>query len=534
MHLDSQHQASPYRLKIEHDIKVQKRIKTKYNLVRELVDTEETFNADLTVVSGIYAERLLKASSRDYVSPMDILALFSNIEELTQLSRKMVSHLKECIPAYILSESDLSSSAGLYDIKSNVGEVFLEFIPKLEAAYTVYCSKSRFQLNTYYRLSSQGSPAIDEWLRECSEASKDYTQAWTLDALLIKPVQRLMKYPLLMASMLGATTPNHPDYPALKHGLKKMQETANKINSIEPSLPLTITNSEDYNTAMSRLKDDPHCDEELEMLLIQLDRKQRHIKNLVKYLRENIVHIQTHFDKTSSLAHTWNSWGDAKRYRRFAMFTIPFTSAAATRVSSSKLLAFVEADVLSPLQTLWGLYESVSTQLALHDRVHASYSKYVDWKSNPDEDPLDQEIVREADTFLKVHNLLKIQLPELFSGTEKIIDSCMMRYISIQRDWFRVAVDSTSTVFELNLNDIRGKPDPIITSFHQSQSMHAHETLNDLGICNLTDFDPALLGAIHSAASIPLSSHSSIDSDPVKRRSSLRPNWSHRRQKQQH
>ena len=41
---------------------------------------------------------------------------------------------------------------------------------------------------------------------------KPYTHAWNLDSMLIKPVQRITKYPLLFEDLLTLTTPVHADY----------------------------------------------------------------------------------------------------------------------------------------------------------------------------------------------------------------------------------------------------------------------------------------------------------------------------------
>jgi hypothetical protein len=35
------------------------------------------------------------------------------------------------------------------------------------------------------------------WLEECRELASDLTNAWDLDSLLVKPVQRILKYPLI-------------------------------------------------------------------------------------------------------------------------------------------------------------------------------------------------------------------------------------------------------------------------------------------------------------------------------------------------
>lgn len=520
------------------DPKAQKRIRTKYNLIRELVNTEETFGTDIAVVMDVYCCNLSREPFCNYISARDAQALFTNLDQILLLSRRFLTHLRECIPDYILSECDLTPpeteecKTTIEDIESSIGQVILEYIPSLEFTYKIYCAQSQFQLNTFYRINSQASPMIDRWLLESGNESKGLTQAWTLDALLIKPVQRLMKYPLLLNSMLEVTSVDHPDYSLLKDSLDKMQTTANRINSIQPETiwvepfglnpevpsPLgpednnTFTSTleppsqkerMDYNIAMSRLKDDMQSDAELEILMIQFDRKQRHVKNLIRHLRGNISQVQKHFDSSSALAHSWVNWSSAtddadnlaqnhknKVYRRFAMFSLPFTTSSSAHVSTNKLFRRVEEEVIDPLHDTWLCYFNVGNVIGMRERYHSAYNTYVTSKaisdSNNEDMQLDAVTLASADNFMKLHNKLKMELPDLFSMTEEVIDDCLIRFLAIQRDWFRIAVDSTSNVFSLTLADIRlTEKDPIISSFHRDQNKDARHVIDeDLVMCH--------------------------------------------------
>lgn len=492
--------------------------------------TEETFVADLEVLSDTYSASLSQDLYKSFISDRDARALFTNLPQIQLLASTFVSHLKECIPSYIMTcevaSVASSSSPGiplLDDIESNIGEIVLEYIPNMELAYQVYCAQSKFQMSTFYRINTQGSPMIDKWLLDCRNKSKDRTQAWTLDALLIKPVQRLLKYPLLLASMVEVTPKDHPDYELLNLSLAKMQEVANGINGLEPENvyvqsptsmdgaplvpPESPTESQllDYNTSMSRLKDDIQCDEELEVLIVQFDRKERHVKNLVKSLRVHVHQIQKHFNANSSFAHAWSSWGalededtdnkmdHASRlrvYERFAMFSTAFTTSSQAQVSTNNMHKRVEDEVISLLHDMWLCYYNVSNSLALRVRCHLAYQKYVNWKAanaTKEQPPLDAFVLSSADMFFKIHTSLKAELPELFGMTEKVIDACLAKFLTIQRDWFRVAVDSTSNVFGLTLADIRfnkENEDPVVIAFNKYKlSRERQDIETELVIC---------------------------------------------------
>jgi hypothetical protein len=56
------------------------------------------------------------------------------------------------------------------------------------------------------------------------------THAWDLASLLIKPVQRLLKYPLLLGAILDETPDSHGDKENLRKAKAKMEEVARGVN----------------------------------------------------------------------------------------------------------------------------------------------------------------------------------------------------------------------------------------------------------------------------------------------------------------
>ncbi len=54
-----------------------------------------------------------------------------------------------------------------------------------------------------------------------------------MGSLLIKPVQRIMKYPLLLAELWNATPTNHPDQRPLQEALTSVKITNININEFK-------------------------------------------------------------------------------------------------------------------------------------------------------------------------------------------------------------------------------------------------------------------------------------------------------------
>lgn len=66
--------------------------------------------------------------------------------------------------------------------------------------------------------------------QECKVVADDLTHAWSLESLLIKPVQRLLKYPLLLDQILECTPASHPDREAIEMVKKEVRIVTERIN----------------------------------------------------------------------------------------------------------------------------------------------------------------------------------------------------------------------------------------------------------------------------------------------------------------
>ena len=71
---------------------------------------------------------------------------------------------------------------------------------------------------------------MQAYLRECQEICHGLSHAWSANALLVKPVQRCLKYPLLLEQILAATPVDHPDHSSLKAALERALAVAHELN----------------------------------------------------------------------------------------------------------------------------------------------------------------------------------------------------------------------------------------------------------------------------------------------------------------
>jgi hypothetical protein len=54
-----------------------------------------------------------------------------------------------------------------------------------------------------------------------------------MGSLMIKPIQRVMKYPLLLCELRNSTPPSHPDYRALEDAFAAVKDINVNINELK-------------------------------------------------------------------------------------------------------------------------------------------------------------------------------------------------------------------------------------------------------------------------------------------------------------
>ncbi|TBU38046.1 hypothetical protein BD309DRAFT_972704 [Dichomitus squalens] len=148
----------------------------------------------------------------------DVKIVFSNVSELARFSEDFARELE-----WALGELVEGGEGDDY-----VGKLFLRVIPQLEPLYRTYITKQATGLEHFNSLPR--TPAFNAYLAQTQALAHAYSGAWDLPSLLIKPVQRLTKYPLLLHAIISETPDSHPDKPNLIEAHARMEEVARGVN----------------------------------------------------------------------------------------------------------------------------------------------------------------------------------------------------------------------------------------------------------------------------------------------------------------
>ncbi|KAJ7416960.1 Rho guanine nucleotide exchange factor 38 [Willisornis vidua] len=196
-------------------------------IIAELMQTEKDYISDL----DLCIKEVIQPLRNKQIARFDVDGLFSNIELVHQVSAKLLSLLEE-------ATTDVEPPMQI------IGEVFLQIKGPLEDTYKIYCYRhddAHTMLESYEK-----DEELKQHLRDCVQSLKKIYEKegrpnlMDMGSLMIKPVQRVMKYPLLLHELLNSTPASHPDYKALQDALFAMKNINVNINELKRRKDLVL------------------------------------------------------------------------------------------------------------------------------------------------------------------------------------------------------------------------------------------------------------------------------------------------------
>ena len=180
-------------------------------------------NTPITPASSNSSSRTVSTASDSSslgppMSPEDAKIIFGNISDLAILADTITQQLEKALGAVV--EGGQGQDA--------VGSLFLDIVHDLEKPYKQYITRHPSAMQ--HLTSLPQTPALTAYLNYTQSVASSLSHAWDLSSLLIKPVQRLLKYPLLLSAIIEETPDAHPDKENLRNARIKLEEVARNVN----------------------------------------------------------------------------------------------------------------------------------------------------------------------------------------------------------------------------------------------------------------------------------------------------------------
>ncbi|XP_041976632.1 protein still life, isoforms C/SIF type 2 isoform X6 [Aricia agestis] len=192
-------------------------------VLMELVDTERAYVKNLNNLLENYLEPLKRET---FLSNAEINALFGNIQEIVTFQRQFMQNLEEALEAEP-NFNHLEFSNQFKNVLFAVGNAFLYYVNhfKLYSSFCASHSKAQKVLHP-----NEGNQALQEFL---AARNPKQQHSSTLESYLIKPIQRILKYPLLLQQLRNLTDVNSEEHLHLVEALKGMEKVAEHINEMQ-------------------------------------------------------------------------------------------------------------------------------------------------------------------------------------------------------------------------------------------------------------------------------------------------------------
>jgi hypothetical protein len=186
-------------------------------IIKELLDSEGVFLKDMNVIAEIYKGT---ADACPTLEPGTISAIFRNIDKIVDFSTMFFEELKSASasvysPDYRRSRTTVGATTVEGNRKTYLGAVFDRHMQRMNTIYTDFLKSS--EQGTTRLTKIQTKPSVLVWLSECDLVSKDLTHQPNLEALLMKPMQRIIAYQLFLGRLLVGMSEDHPDFQPLQN-----------------------------------------------------------------------------------------------------------------------------------------------------------------------------------------------------------------------------------------------------------------------------------------------------------------------------
>ena len=179
------------------------------HVINEFVTTEKEYIRDLEILTNVF---LFPIRATAVITPAEISSVFSNIEDVEPIHKEFYKKLQEKVEA---SEGQ--------DVL--VGDIFHRFFHYFKL-YSIYAAAHDDSLALLEECKKRKDFA--KFLEVCHTDTK--CNGLFLNSFLIKPIQRLCKYPLLLRELGKCTPEDHPDSKSIQEAFEKVNAVVDFVN----------------------------------------------------------------------------------------------------------------------------------------------------------------------------------------------------------------------------------------------------------------------------------------------------------------
>ncbi|KAF7665307.1 hypothetical protein LDENG_00147850 [Lucifuga dentata] len=192
-------------------------------VICELVETERTYVKDLNCLIGRYLTPLQKEA---FLTQDELDVLFGNLPEMVEFQVEFLKTLEDGT-RLVPDLEKLERVDQFKKILFSLGGSFLYYADRFKI-YSAFCASHTKVPKVLVKAKTD--PDFKAFL---DERNPKQQHSSTLESYLIKPIQRVLKYPLLLRELYSLTDPDSEEHYHLDVAIKAMNKVASHINEMQ-------------------------------------------------------------------------------------------------------------------------------------------------------------------------------------------------------------------------------------------------------------------------------------------------------------
>ncbi|ROV97282.1 hypothetical protein VSDG_04703 [Cytospora chrysosperma] len=478
-------------------VKKKNRLHQRQMVIKELVDTEAVFVRDMNVVEEIYKGT---AEACPRLDDKTIKLIFRNTHEIVAFHTTFLSELKDgvtsvympkgrrspvmkedtamsdvttvrsfastatsTVPSTAASSTTAVSLSGTtatngepedaQDRQTVIGPAFIRNIEQMRAAHEGFLRTS--DVANKRLIEIQEDPTVKVWLNECNEVAKDLTAAWNLDSLLIKPMQRITKYPNLISQLLEYTPEDHPDREGLVNARATVETAILEINKTKKNFELVgqivgrKRKESDVKAGFARAfgkrvdklqasgnrpPEDPEYLKHKEKFNDDYVRLQVVLRDVEFYTRQVSTYVQAFLDYLSAieLVTRLQPGPYPELESKWVQFNVSMRDIK--KVALDQHLLQIRKHVIEPFEFVIQSYQNPLLAMKKRNKRRLDYEKSIQVKKGGKK--MDKQLTELVEHYEALNDTLNKELPQLSALTEKVGNICLGNMINIQARWW--------------------------------------------------------------------------------------------------
>ncbi|XP_033886856.3 dynamin-binding protein-like isoform X1 [Acipenser ruthenus] len=448
----------------------QRMMEKRSKVIEELLQTEKDYIKDMQMC----VQEIIHPLQKKQVQNIDFDGLFGNVQMVIDLSTRLLKDLQDT---------------------ESIGSVFVVYKTELEEVYKIYCQNHDDAIALLEAYEKDES--IQNHILECLQKLRAVYREWgktnyiNLGSFVIKPVQRVMRYPLLLMELLNTTPESHPDKRLLAQAVDCVKEINVNINEYKRRKDLVVKYRKGEeatlidkisklsvhsivkktNRVSSHLKHltgfSPQIKDEV---FDEVDKRFRMQERLIKsFIRDLSLYLQHIRESASVKVLSAISFSDI--YSDRTQTDLESFQKAHRCISDQRFTGFkerTESLVIAPLNQLLTMFAGP------HKLIQKRFDKLLDYNNCKEraEKMKDKKTVEELQSARNNYEALTAQLldelPKFHSCAQELFTSCVHSFAGAHKEFVRVTLGELKPL--LQLSGVISTDGNIISLFQEQHS----------------------------------------------------------------